>query len=256
MKSDSGFIVCLALLVVVAGFTACAKREAITVSTAISLRPPLLEISSHFKNTHPAIDLFFNFGSSGSLCHQIQNGAPVDIFLSAASEHMDLLLNENIIDRNSHRYILSNKVVLITHKRNESLNDITDLLKPGVKRIAVGEFKTVPIGRYAEDILHSMGLLEKLHPKLVFAKNALQTVAYVESENVEAGIVYKTDAEQAKNIRIAALVPASAHRPIKYSGAIIRNTTHPELANAFLLFLESDKAKEIFHHYDFLLVED
>ena len=235
---------------------ACAKREALTVSAAISLRAPLLDIADQFNLAYPSTQLSFNFGSSGALRHQIEHGAPVDIFFSAASEDMKTLLEKGLVEKGSHRSILANSIVLITHRRNIVVNNFSDLSKPEINKIAVGDFNTVPVGRYAKDTLQSMGLLENLRSKLVFAKSALQTIAYVESRNVEAGLVYKTDAERAENIRIVAAINPSAHRPIQYSRAIIQNTSQSELANTFLLFLENKKMIKIFQDYGFRTAVD
>ena len=234
----------------------CAKREALTISAAISLRAPLMDIANQFNLTYPHSQLVFNFGSSGSLRHQIENGAPVDIFMSAASDDMETLLNKGLVERDSHQSILANSLVLITHNTNSMINDFTDLNGPSVDKIAVGDFNSVPVGRYAMDTLRSMELLEILRPKLVFAKNALQTITYVESKNVEAGLVYKTDALKSKNIRIVATVDPSTHRPINYYHAIIQNTPHSELANTFLHFVEEKSSLKLFQDYGFRTDEE
>jgi len=233
----------------------CAKREVLTISAAISLRAPLLDIANQFHLTYPHTQLVFNFGSSGSLRHQIENGAPVDIYMSAASNDMETLLNKGLVERDSHQSILANSIVLITHNTNSTINDFTDLSGQSIDKIAVGHFNSVPVGRYAKDTLRSMELLEILRPKLVFAKNALQIITYVESKNIEAGFVYKTDALKSKNIKIIAAVDPSTHRPINYYYAIIQNSPHSELANTFLHFVKEDSSMKLFQDHGFLTEE-
>ena len=254
LKSTLAMITGLTVPILTVAIVSCAKRDELTISAAISLRAPLLEIANKFNLTYPHSQLDFNFGSSGSLRHQIENGAPVDIFISAASDDMETLLNKGLAERNSHKSILANSLILITHNSNNTINNFADLNKPSVGKIAVGEFNSVPVGRYAKETLLSMELLEKLRPKLVFAKNALQAITYVQSKNVEAGLVYKTDALKSKNVKIVAAVDPSTHRPINYYRAIIQNSPQSELANTFLHFIEEKSSLQLFQDYGFRTV--
>ena len=251
LRSIFFIITSLSVTLLIVFIVSCTKRDVLTISAAISLREPLLDIANQFNLIYPHSQLVFNFGSSGSLRHQIENGSPIDIFISAASKDMEILLKKDLVERNSYKSLLGNSLILITHKTNTTIKNFFDLNKPSVYKIAVGDFSSVPVGLYAKDTLLSLELLDKLHSKLVFAKNAIQAITYVETKNVQAGFVYKTDALMSKNIKIASNVDPSSHRPIKYYHAIIKNSPQSKIANTFLLFIEKQSSLKLFQDYGF-----
>ena len=120
----------------------CGKRNELTVSAAVSLRDPLKIIGDHFRETFPGIRLTFNFGASGSLSRQIDNGAPVDLFISAAEIHMRNLIQTGLINPQTEKFLLTNSLVLISPADGKRFSNLNDLTSPSVRKIAIGEFRS------------------------------------------------------------------------------------------------------------------
>src|SRR5690242_11343745 len=180
-----------ALMLMVAG----ASAQEVILSVAISLKEVTEDLGRTFMASHPGVTLRYNFGASGDLQKQIEAGAPVDVFLSAAQRQMDELEKQNLIAVSSRRAFARNVLVVI--KPADSSVDIAkpaDLLEARVKRIVIGSPKTVPAGQYAEESLRALGLWDRLQPKLVFSENVRQALDYVARGEVDAGLVYTTDA--------------------------------------------------------------
>ncbi len=180
-------------VVLLAAAGACAQD--VTLSVAISLKGVTEELGRSFMAAHPGVTLRYNFGASGDLQKQIEAGAPIDVFLSAAQRQMDELERQNLIVSASRRAFARNVLTVI--KPADSRIDIAkpaDLLDARVGRIVIGSPKTVPAGQYAEESLRALGLWDRLQPKLVFAENVRQALDYVARGEVDAGFVYTTDA--------------------------------------------------------------
>lgn len=222
-----------------------AKTE-ITVSAAASLKDALDEITPVFEKANPGIRLSLNFGSSGALQQQIEHGAPVDVFISAALKQMNALADKGLIIRETRRDLLVNDLVLITDINNSDINDFGSLTNDHVINIAVGNPETVPAGHYAQESLSHQGILNSLQNKLVLAKDVRQVLTYVENGNTEAGIVYNSDVQTSKSVKIVAKAPENSHSPIIYPIAILKTTKELEAAKTFCDFLKSDEAKEVF----------
>ena len=250
-----GVLAIIAVIVAVMPLS-CTKRQTLTVSAAASLRKPLLEIGRLFDETNRDLSLVYNFAGSGSLQEQIRRGAPVDIFIAAGNRPIDLLEAEGLIQPGNRRDLLTNRLVLVAPRNNNLVNSFDDLASPRTGHIAVGAFGSVPAGQYAEETLRNLGLLEAVRPKLIYAKSVLQVLAYVESGNVDAGLVYLTDAARSPHLRLIGEAPAGVHSPIIYQAAAIRDGFNPAAAQAFLDFLDTDSAREVFQAYGFELAEN
>ena len=157
-------------------------------------RSALAEIKTVYQGSNPNVNITYNFGASGALAQQIQQGAPVDIFFSAAIKQMNGLQQANLLLNETRRNLLTNRLVLITPKNSVVLSDFKQLTDARIKKIAIGEPKSVPVGQYTQEILTKIGLWQQLQPKLVLGNNVRQVLTFVESGNVDAGIVYTTDA--------------------------------------------------------------
>ncbi len=223
----------------------------LTISAASSLQDAIQEIGNLYSQQNPNIKLTYNFGSSGSLRHQIEQGAPVDVYISAAEQHMDALENKNFLLDNTRQNLLKNEVVLITAHNNSDLDGFSHLKSDFVNKIAIGAPDSVPAGKYAKEVLDSLKLYQPLESKLVFAKNVRQVLAYVETGNVEAGIVYSTDAQVSDRVKIVASAPRDSHSPIVYPIAIAQDSKYPEAAQYFLQFILSHAAQNVFTEYGF-----
>lgn len=223
----------------------------LTISAAASLTDALEEISPIFETAHPEIKLTFNFGSSGSLQKQIEQGAPADLFLSAADKNMQELIDNNYILEGYSKQLLTNELVLITGKDEKvDISSEADLTNSEIKVIAIGIPESVPAGSYAKEALENLALYDTLLPKLVQAKDVRQVLQYVETGNADAGFVYKTDAIDA-DVNIVHAVDSSLYTPIVYPMGIVATSKHQEEAKTFYEFLSTDEAQSIFESYGF-----
>jgi molybdate transport system substrate-binding protein len=225
--------------------TGAALAETMTVSAAVSLKEAMEAVAPAFANK-TGDPVQFMFGSSGQLAAQIQNGAPVDVFISAADKQVDDLSKANLLDDATRRVIAGNTLVLIAPVNSALKIDSFAQLNSSqnVKRIAVGEPKSVPAGQYAAQALAHFKLTEPLKNKLLFGTNVRQVLSYVERGEVDCGIVYSTDAAASgEKVRILATAPAESHEPIIYPAAVVRQSKNSARARAFLDFLLSDEAQ-------------
>jgi molybdate transport system substrate-binding protein len=228
------------------------RPDPLLVSAAASLQEVMEAIQPGFEAAHPEIALTYNFGSSGALQQQIEQGAPVDVFISAGVSQMDALENQGRLRAGSRQSLWGNQLVLIVPANSTlNLDDFSDLTGAGVERISVGEFRSVPAGQYAEQVFTSLGLLADLQPKLVFANNVRGVLAAVESGNVDAGVVYATDAALSERVTVAAIADEDLHRPITYPLAILAETANPEAAEAFVAYLASDATRALLTDFGF-----
>lgn len=248
----------LTILICSLCFSGCAQQpqqlqqgsKNITICAAASLRDALSEIQPGFEQDK-GIKLSMNFAASGALQKQIEEGAPADVFISAGKKQMDTLESKNLIDKESRKNLLGNKLVLVVPNeyRNE-IKTIFDLVDKDVK-ISIGEPDSVPAGQYAKDSLLFLNLWDKLVSKIVYAKDVKQVVTYVENGEIAAGIVYNSDAVVLKNGTIVQLFEENTHKPIVYPEAIISASKEKESAKAFCDYLNTDSVKQIFEKYGF-----
>jgi len=225
----------------------------ITVSAAISLKNAFEEIGNTFKGHHPEARLLFNFGASGDLARQIEAGAPVDVFASAAQKDMDDIDKKGMILPATRTNFAGNGVVLVNPFLSSiRIESFEDLRKTEVKRIVIGNPKTVPAGRYAEEVLKSLNLWERIIDKLVLAENVRQALDYVARNEVDAGMVYTTDAMiRSKEVKIVMKAPHGTHQPVVYPIGVVKGTKKEFLARDFIAFVVSRDAKDILKKYGF-----
>jgi len=235
------------------GVTAAQQASSanLTVSAAISLKDALDEIANLYMQKNPAVKITFNYGGSGTLQHQIEQGAPVDIFFSAAEKQMDELAAKRMLIEATRHDILRNTMVLVVPAGTSIVNDFSDLSKPDVKTIALGEPATVPAGMYAQQVLQHLGLFDAIKSKFVFAKDVRQVLTYVETGNADAGLVYRTDALVSKKARIAATAPENSHELIVYPIAVLKSTKNETAARDFAGFIGGPEARPVFIKYGF-----
>ena len=232
-----------------AGSKQAAKAD-LTISAAISLKDVLDAVRKLYISENPAVSLAMNYGASGTLQLQIEQGAPVDLFVSAAPKQMDALAAKGLLLSGTRRDLLRNEVVLIVPKGSTSkISSFKDLARPDVKQIALGEPVTVPAGLYAKQVLTSLGIYDAVNAKAVLAKDVRQVLTYVETGNVDAGIVYSTDALSSSKVKVVATAPANSHDPVIYPAAVIKDSKNPAAARAFLDFLSGAQAAAIFTKY-------
>jgi len=246
-----GRVLALALLL---GVAAPASAEELTLSVAISMKDAIEELGRGFTQARPRVVLRHNLGASGELSKQIEAGAPVDLFISAAARQMDELETKGLLVPGSRRVFARN--VLVAVKPADSRVDLarpSDLLDPRVKRIVIGNPKTVPVGQYTEESLRALGLWDRVQGKLVFAENVRQALDYVARGEVDAGFVYATDAAVRPGRVKEAFRPAEdTYRPVTYPVAMVRESRHKALAQAFIDALLSASGQAVLRRFGFL----
>jgi molybdate transport system substrate-binding protein len=224
-----------------------ASAQDVTLSVAISMKEAIEELGRAFAGRRAGIQLRYNFGSSGELQKQIEAGAPIDLFVSAAQRQMDELEHRGLIVGDSRRAFARNVLTVI--KPADSPVDLSkplDLLAARVGRIAIGNPRTVPVGQYAEESLRALGLWDRLQPKLVLAENVRQALEYVGRDEVDAGFVYTTDAAARRDrVREAFRPGEDTYRPIVYPVAIVAGAKQPALARAFIEHLVSAEGRAV-----------
>src|SRR6185295_379420 len=245
----------LAVIIVLAWAQASAWADEILVSAAASLTDVLKEISSgyHAKSKHT---LKFNFGPSNGLARQIEEGAPADLFFSADLPQMDTLDKNGRLEPGTRKNLLSNQLVIIVAADFKLvISSPKDLLKAEVKKIALAEPTSVPVGVYSSKYLSEEGLWDQVKPKVVPVQDVRATLAAVESGNVETGFVYKTDAAISKKVKIVYEVPIDIGPKITYPAAIVKESKRKDAARNFMNYLKSPAAKATFKRYGFVVVE-
>jgi molybdate transport system substrate-binding protein len=227
-------------------------KVTLTISAAASLVDALGEIEKTYEAEHKNVDLTFNYGASGTLQHQIEQGAPADLFLSASQNNMQALIDKQLVTDDQHMDLLKNSLVVVTAADSDLIiNDLNDLTADSFKRIAIGIPESVPAGSYAKEALDQAGIWDALQSKTVQAKDVRQVLQYVETGNVDAGFVYKTDALTSSQSKVAFVVDDASHKPIVYPIGIVKATKHEKEAGDFYDYLQSKAALSIFAEYGF-----
>lgn len=231
---------------------AASKKTEILVSAAVSLQDSLDKIAAQYEKLHPDIDLIFNYGASGTLQKQIEQGAPADIFFSAGEKQMNALVDGDLIT--DHIVMLKNQLVIVVPSDSKvKLTTIKQLTDKAIKKVAIGQPESVPAGQYAQQSLTAKNVWDPLQSKLVYAKDVRQVMSYVETGNADAGFVYKTDALTSKKVRIALTLGAHVHKAIHYPAGIVKDSRYQVEAKAFYNFLQSKEASKVFTSHGFLL---
>jgi molybdate transport system substrate-binding protein len=229
-----------------------APAAEILVSAAASLTDVLEEIAAAYE-TISGDSVVFNFGSSGALARQIEKGAPVDLFISADEARMDALEAKGLVDPGTRVSVLSNALVIVVPARDRRLLTPDRLAERPWARIAIGDPEVVPAGTYARDYLRAMGVWDRVRGKVVFTEDVRAALAAAGSGNVDAAIVYRTDALTSNRVRIAWEVPAGVGPAISYPFAVTANAREAGAARRFLTYLQSKPARDAFRRAGFLV---
>ena len=229
----------------------------LVVSVAASLTDAISEVKPRFEAAHPNVRLVLNSGSSGALQQQIERGAPVDAFISAAEDPVNRLVERGFLDQSAVRLVAANRLVLVVPALSNAVavGDWADLTSARVQRVAIGNPDHVPAGLYAKQTLEFLGLWDQLRPKLVMGEDVRQALQYVRLGAVDAGIVYSTDAAAAPEVAVVAEAPVGSHAPIVYPAAPIQTSRRLKEAEAFVEFLFSDEARQVLKRHGFSPVD-
>ncbi|WFA09020.1 molybdate ABC transporter substrate-binding protein [Tissierella sp. Yu-01] len=228
------------------------KEVELLISAAASMTDVLQEIAENYKVISPTTKLTFTFGSSGALQTQIEEGAPADIFISAAQKQMTALEEKDLIVKESKKTLLVNKVILIAPKdSNLSLTSFEDIIKDEVEKIALGEPTGVPVGQYSEEIFTTLGIWDKVKTKAVYGSDVRTVLTWVETGELDCGVVYATDAYSTDKVKIVAEAPEGSHKEVTYPIAVIKSSSNVQKAQEFLDYLSTDEAVKVFEKYGF-----
>src|ERR1700735_3331202 len=205
------------------GMAADTDKPAVTVFAAASLTNVLQDLGDSF-TTQTSIPVRFSFAASSALAHQIENGAPADVFFSADLEWMDYLEKRNLIQRDTRHDVLGNRLVLIAPVDSKIKLTIAPHFRLaaalGKGHLATGDPDAVPAGRYAREALTTLGVWSSVADRLVRADSVRSALAFVDRGEAPLGIVYETDALIDKQVRIVDVFPANSHLPIVYPLAL------------------------------------
>lgn len=247
---------CLSLLLT--GCSSSTKKEdktiELNISAAASLKEAMADLEAAYTSKNPEVSFVINYGSSGSLQQQIEQGAPCDLFISAGEKQMTALEEEGLLLDGTNKDLVKNSLVLVT-SNDSKISSIDSLNSDAVSKIALGEPSIVPAGKYADETLTSLAIKDSLNNKLVFAKDVKEVLAWTASGNADAGFVYLSDALSSDGVKIVETISEEYHSPITYPVAIIKDSDDIDAAKAFEDFLFTDEAQEIFEKYGYKSVE-
>ncbi|MDR1068220.1 MAG: molybdate ABC transporter substrate-binding protein [Clostridiales Family XIII bacterium] len=230
------------------------KTVEMTVMAAASMTETLDELGAKYMADNANVKINFNYGSSGALQTQIEEGAPCDIFISAGAKQMDALAEKNLIVSDTRKDLLGNDVVLVV-PANSTLNikSFEDVAADTVKRVAVGG-ENVPVGQYTQQIFEYYKTWDKVKAKASLGEDVKQVLSWVESGDADCGIVYKTDALTSTNVKVVLAAPAETHKPVLYPEAVIAASANQDAAKAFLAYLSGADAKTVFEKAGFTVL--
>ena len=198
------------------------------------------------------MDFRNNFGGSGTLAREIEQGAPVDAILSAGTKPIEDLRAKGLLVAGTSSDLLRNSLVLIA-PQDSNLAGFDDLAQPAVRLVAMGDPASVPAGQYGLETLNALHLYDKIKSKIVLGKDVRQVLTYVETGNVDAGLVYATDSRISTKVRVVAVAPEPSHHPIVYPVGIVAGSRNQQVARDFIAYLGSPAARAIFIKHGFTM---
>jgi len=253
MYRSTGNFTALVILIGALCAPAVAQDRTLTVFAAASMKNALDEIDAAY-TTKSGVKIIVSYGPSSGLAKQIEQGAPADVFISADTDWMDYAIGKKTISEPSRVNLLGNSIVLITPKDSKVDNvnigpgfDLTKLAGDG--KIATGDVKSVPVGKYAKAALEKLGAWQAAEPKFAMAESVRAALTLVARGEAVLGIVYSTDAKVEPGVKIVGTFPADSHPAIIYPVAAT-TSAKPE-ASDYLAFLRSTAAKNILEKYGF-----
>lgn len=241
-------------------------KTKLTVFAAASMTETMNEIATAYQKEHPDVEIVYNFDSSGTLKHQIQNGAACDLFISAAQKQMDQLDTSKDERANPERLdfvlqgtridLLENKVVLATPEGNPkqitSFDDMAQKLKDGSIRLVMGN-SDVPVGQYTQKILAYYGLDEQAiaeQGRITYGSNVKEVTTQVKEGSADCGVIYGTDAYSA-GLKPVGEATKDMCGQVVYPAAVLKTSAHPDAAKDFLTYLQGEKAMAVFESVGF-----
>jgi molybdate transport system substrate-binding protein len=231
---------------------AFAGSKGITVSAAMSLKNAFEEMGKRYESK-TGTSCVLNFAATGDLLKQIAGGAPVDIFASAAKKDMDEADRQELTVAGTRvDFALNSVVMIVPADAKTTLHSFEGLNSAEIKKIAVGNFKSVPAGRYAEEVFNFYNITASIKDKFIYTENVRQVLDYVARAEVDAGVVYATDAAaRSKEVKIVAAAPEPSHKPVVYPIAVVKGSKNEAGAKAFIDLVLSDEGQAVLQKYGF-----
>ncbi|ERI95100.1 molybdate ABC transporter, periplasmic molybdate-binding protein [Clostridiales bacterium oral taxon 876 str. F0540] len=244
-------VLCLAFFLTGCSNSRVERQSTITIAAAASLKNCMDEkIIPMFKQKYPDMNIQTTYDSSGKLQWQIEEGASIDVFVSAAMKQMDELNKKDLIDKESIIKLLENKIVLVVPLNNpKNISTFQDVLK--ADKIAVGDPASVPAGQYAKEVLTNLKVWGEASKKTSLGTNVTEVLNWIAEGSADAGIVYSTDVASNKKVKIIEEAPEGTVSKVIYPAGIVRASKHKDSSKKFLEFLKSDEAKKVFESYGF-----
>lgn len=245
------YLVLLSLFTITGlSFVPCASAAEVHLSIAASLKEVINDLADGFAKGNPGVKFRKNFGASGALAKQIDNGAPADIFIPANQEWMEYLKDKGRIATGSIRPFAYNTLVF-AGRPAAKVGAMSDL--PRLGKIAIGSPRSVPAGEYATEAIKRAGLGKLLEQKLVMARDVRDCLRYAERGEVEGAFVYRTDLLQAREAKVLFVVPQKLYPEVVYPMALTFTGARNREAAAFFSYLQGDAARGILKEHGFVL---
>jgi len=199
----------------------------------------------------PGVEIRFSLAAAGILQKQVEEGVPADLFFTPGKSQMDDLQRKGMILPETRTDLLGNEIVLVVAKEKtgtiKSFGDLVDK----AQSVSIGLPEVVPAGKYSRETLKNLGLWEKVQKRILYAKDVRTVLTYVDTGNVDAGLVYRSETTAMKSGTLVAVAPKGSHSPIHFSMAILKSSKHQEETRKFMEFLKTAEAAEIFEKYRF-----
>lgn len=227
----------------------------VTIAAAASLEKVFNdELIPMFNEVYPDVTVEGTYDSSGKLQTQIEEGADVDVFFSAATKQMDALKDEDMMEDDSIVDLLENKIVLIVPSGEEGYSKFEDIVN--AQSVAIGDPESVPAGQYGKEALTNLNLWDQVEGKLSLGTNVTEVLNWVAASSAQAGIVYATDAASMPDqVDVVAEAPEGSSTKVIYPVGMLKNSKNPEAAKALIAFLQTDQASKVFEDAGFTIVE-
>ncbi len=231
-------------------FALPAQAAVINLSAAASMKEAVSELANNFAKKNPGVKFQNNFGASGAIAKQIENGAPADLFFSANLQWMDYLKDKKFMDEKNIRTFAFNTLVFVG-KPDLKVKTIQDVVT--LDKIAIGSPKSVPAGEYAAAAFKKAGIDKNLENKLVMAKDVRACLMYADTGEVAGAFVYRTDAAMAKNVKILFTVAQELYPRVTYPMGLTAAGSKKAQAVAFYKYLQSPDAEKVLLKYGFVV---
>jgi molybdate transport system substrate-binding protein len=226
-------------------------KPILQVLAGAGLKDALSALKEVYAKKAPGVEVRYSFAAAGILRKQIEEGVLADLFFTPGKNELDVLQRQELIIPETRTDLLGNEIVLVTAKEKKNMiRSFADLVDKA-QSISIGLPETVPAGKYARETLKSLGLWDKVEKRILYAKDVRTVLAYVDSGNVDAGLVYRSDTAAMKSGTLAAVAPKGSHSPIHFSMAVLKSSKHQTEAGKFIEFLKTPEASAIFTKYRF-----